>query len=225
MRPQLFQILIVLVLFACTDNNTNKRSDTVYANYTITAAEETENVTCVFQFYNGSSEGPTLVLQPPAAVLFDDVAVPVDSARLSGAYYELQRPLAGFAGQHTITFKNAEGKTYVETFTFQPFRLTNTLDAPVARGDLSLQITGLQAREPLRVLLTDTAFATPDINDIDTVKNGRLVLTQQALRNVTNGPVILHLYKEEERPLKNPPGRGGKLSITYSLSRTFELVD
>jgi hypothetical protein len=200
-------------------------TDALYADYTISADEDAENVTCVFRFYKGSSEGATLVLEPPSAVLLDGMAVPVDSAGLSGAYYEVQRPLAQFAGMHTIRFKNAEGKAFKETFTFQPFAISEELGETVLRGDLSIRFDGLPARAPLRVSLIDTSFATPDINDIDTVQNGALIVTQEAMRKVVSGPVTLHLYHEEERRLQHPPGAGGKLSITYGLSREFDLVD
>lgn len=224
MRDKLFQILILLLFFSCTDRSNNPGSDAVYADYSISGEEGDENITCLFRFYS-HRDGTPLLLEPPAAVLLDGVAVPVDSAGLSGAYYEVQKPLAAFAGAHTITFQSAEGKSYVEKFLFQPFSITHGLGETVPRATLTIQLAGLPATRPLRVLLTDTSFATPDINNIDTVQNGQLVITREALRNVANGPVMLHLYNEEERRLQQPPGRGGKLSITYGLSREFELTD
>ena len=225
MRLKLFQILISLILCSCNHKKGRTGTDAVYADYSITGEEGTDSVTCLLKFYKNRRVGSTLFLEPPAAVLFDGVAVPGDSAGLSGIYYEVQKPLDAFNGTHTIVFKNADGDTYKETFSFQPFSLRHELGEAVPRGDITIQLAGLQEAKPIRLLLTDTSFASPNINDIDTVKDGKLVITRNALRNVVNGPVILYLFKEEERPLKNPPVNGGKLSITYGLSREFELVE
>lgn len=224
MRHPLFQTLLLLLLLSCNSKKGPKSTDTVYADYSITAEEGGENVTCLLKFYKNRRVGSTLFLEPPAAVLFDGVAVRGDSAGLSGAYYEVQKNLAAFPGTHTIVFKNAEGDDYKETFSFQPFSIAGELGQTVPRGDITLQLQGLKDGEPLRVLLTDTAFYTPDINDIDTVKNGTVVITREALNRVASGRVVLHLYKEEERPLQHPPGGGGQLSINYGLSREFVLA-
>jgi hypothetical protein len=158
-------------------------------------------------------------------VTLDGIALEGDSARLSGAFYESQQPLDGFAGTHTIVFKNAEGKEYKEEFRFQPFTVTNDLTGAVPRGEIELQLEGLAPTDYVRVLLTDTSFTTTDINEVDTVRNGRITISRAALRNVASGPVTLHLFKEEERRLKNAPAGGGLLSITYGLSREFDLVE
>lgn len=197
----------------------------VYAEYTITGEESVENVTCLMRFFRSKNQTQALYLEPPAGVSFDGTTLEGDSAGLSGAYYEVQKPLTGFDGVHTIIFKNAEGKEYKETFQFQSFTIAATVDETVSRGDITLQLEGLQSGAPVRVLLTDTSFYTDDINEIDTVQNGQLVISEEALRNVTSGPVTLYLFKEDERPLRNRPAGGGRLSVTYSLSREFELVD
>ena len=82
--------------------------------------------------------------------------------------------------------------------------------------------------EPLdyvRVLLTDTSFASDDINWIDTVKNGRVVISADDLRKVVNGPVHLELIKEIDKPVKNGTKEGGQFSFSYGLKREFVLKD
>lgn len=225
MRRFLFQFLISLLVFSCTIKKSNTGTDAVYAEYSITGEEGDENVACVLKFFKSRHNSTALLLESPAAVLLDGTALEPDSAGRNGAVYEVQKPLAGFSGNHTIVFKNEVGKKYKEQFLFQPFSIASAIAETVPRGNIVLQVSGLQPTDYLRVVLTDTSFTTPDINDIDTVKNETLVITRAALQNVANGPVTLHLYKEEERPLKQAPGNGGKLSITYGLSREFELTD
>src|SRR5215217_454867 len=118
MRLKLFQILIALVLFSCTQKKAAPGTDAVYADYSITAEEGSDSVTCLLKFYKNRRDGSTVFLEPPAAVQFDGASVPGDSAGLSGAYYEVQKPLASFSGTHTIVFKNADGDQYKETFLF-----------------------------------------------------------------------------------------------------------
>ena len=226
MRRSVLFPIIAFLFFSCQGEKEDAPgTDAVFAAYAITAEEGGENVTCLLRFHAGNSRGPALLLEPPAEVTLDGVALEADSARLGGAYYEWQQSLTGFAGTHTIVFKNAEGKEYKEVFRFQPFTVTNDLTGTVPRGEIVLQLDGLAPTDYVRVLLTDTSFTTTDINEVDTVRNGRIAISRAALRNVASGPVTLHLFKEEERRLKNAPAGGGLLSITYGLSREFELVD
>jgi hypothetical protein len=224
MRVFFLSTLIALLFFSCQGKKQGTPgTDAVFAAYAITAEEGGENVTCLLRFHQRNSRGPALFLEPPAGVTFDGIALQADSTRLGGAYYEWQQPLASFEGTHTVVFKNAEGKEYKEDFRFQPFILTNDLTGTVPRGEIVLQLEGLAPTDYVRVLLTDTSFTTTDINEVDTVTDGRLSISRAALRNVASGPVTLHLFKEEERRLKNAPAGGGLLSITYGLSREFEL--
>src|SRR6476659_1199041 len=144
MRLKLFQTLIILVLCSCNQQKGRPGTDAVYADYSIAGEEDSDSVTCLLKFYKNRRVGSTLFLEPPAAVLFDGAAVPGDSAGLSGNYYEVQKPLAAFNGTHTIIFKNADGDTYKETFSFEPFSLRHELGETVSRGNITIQLTGLQ---------------------------------------------------------------------------------
>jgi hypothetical protein len=53
------------------------------------------------------------------------------------------------------------------------------------------------------------------------VVNGQLDL-REFLPAVANGPLVLHLFKEEDRSLKT---QNGRISITYGLKKEFELKD
>ena len=63
-----------------------------------------------------------------------------------------------------------------------------------------------------------------DINRLQTVTDGKLVISPEELQTVAAGPVTLMLYKEVEKTLEKGTLSGGRLSITYGLSREFELV-
>lgn len=199
------------------------RADSIYREYKIWGEEDREVVNCLFQFRQGGPDGPTLVLEE-GKVHFDDELLTPDSTTASGAYYESLKPLASFAGKHTVTFTDAEGRTNKEIFSFQPFALKNSWGEEVKREELLLQLEGLKTGDVLRVVATDTVFYNEGINELDTIQNGELDLRKR-IRSFKGGPVILHLYKEEERSLKNGRKEIGRISITYGLKREFLLRD
>jgi hypothetical protein len=93
------------------------------------------------------------------------------------------------------------------------------------RGDLVFNFKGLDPVDYLIVVLTDTSFASADINDVDTVRNGQLVIRADRLSALINGPIHLQFYREQTLPLKKSTQEGGKFMISYGLKRDFELKD
>jgi hypothetical protein len=222
--------ILTLTFFAgCASNEVGNSKDVnpdaIYFEYKIWANEKDSLATVYLQYRMGGHNGTTLVLNDPAKVQFDGEEIHVDSAKLSGAYYEIQKPLRSFAGEHNIFYKDQNNKEYTEKFSFKPFSLKTNIPSTVKRSDLPFDFEGLEPVDYLRVFATDTSFASVDINETDTVKNGRVIITKNQLNNLVNGPVALQFFKEEERPLKNTTKTGGKIFISYSLQRRFELKD
>ena len=88
--------------------------------------------------------------------------------KVTGAYYEVQRPLVSFMGKHTINFTDLNNREYSEEFEFTPFSLEPDVPSTLNRGDLVFNFKGLDPVDYLSVVLTDTSFTSVDINDIDT---------------------------------------------------------
>jgi len=219
----------ILFLFSCTSNEIGNSKDVnpdaVFFDYRIWADESREDVTVNLQYRMGGKNGTTLVLDEPSKVLFDGEQLQPDSAKVTGAYYEIQRPFSSFAGKHTITFTDLNKKEYKEEFEFIPFTLEPNVPAIMNRGDLVFTFKGLDSIDHLNVILTDTSFKSADINDIDSIKNGKLIISANRLSALINGPINLQFYKEVVRPLKSSTKEGGKLYISYGLKREFELKD
>lgn len=219
----------IFLLFSCTSdeirNIKDVDPDAVYFDYKIWAEETREDVTVNLQYRMGGKNGTALVLDAPSKVLFDGEQLQADSAKVTGHYYEIQRPFASFAGKHTISFTDLNKKEYNEEFEFTPFTLEPNVPATVNRGDVVFTFKGLDSLDQLHVILTDTSFTSADINDIDTVRNGRLVISANRLSALINGPINLQFYKEVEKPVKSSTKEGGKLFISYGLKREFELKD
>ena len=154
---------------------------------------------------------------------FDGKLLEVDSSRMNGAWYEISKPVKDFDGRHWITYTDINKKQYKEEFDFNFFSLRKEPPKEIKRGDLIFELDGLEPKDYVRLLLTDTSFYSRGIDRLDTVRNGRVIITRQDLDNLKNGPVSLEFYCEDEKTLKHSTREGGRLSISYGLKRVFEL--
>jgi|CXWL01.1.fsa_nt_gi hypothetical protein len=220
--------ILGIVFIACNnkkDKPYKTNPEAIWFDYKIIGEESDDNLTVMLQYRAGGEEGDAIAVGEPGKVMLDGEAVPADSTKMTGTFYELHKPVAAFAGKHSIVFTNADKKEYREEFDFQPVVLATLLADTVLRRDLVFEFEGLEPEEYLRVLLTDTSFANDGINRVDTVLNSRLVITKTDLEYLANGPVQLEFIREYERPVKNGTKEGGRLLITYSLKREFILKD
>ena len=113
-------LISAIFLFSCTSdeigNSKDVNPDAVFFDYKIWAEEEREDVTINLQYRMGGKNGTTLVLDEPSKAMFDGEQLKVDSAKVTGAYYEVQKPFASFPGKHTISFTDLNKKEYKEEF-------------------------------------------------------------------------------------------------------------
>ena len=219
----------LLAMTSCTSDEIGSTKDVnpddVYFDYEIWADETNPDVTVHLQYRMGGKNGTTLVLDEPSKVLLDGEQLKLDSAKVTGAYYEVQKPAASFAGMHTITFTDLNKKDYKEEFEFVPFTL-DSISPVVNRGDIVFTFKGLDSVDYLDVALTDTSFESADINDAHVmVRNGRLVISADRLSALVSGPINVQFYKEAVKPIKNGTKEGGRILIRYGLRRDFELKD
>lgn len=203
-------------------NGTPYNPALIFCDYRITGAEDQETVNCLFQFKTGGPEGKSLLLQPPSKVQLDGQILPADSAGLSGVLYEVSRPLGSFKGRHEIIYTDHQGKPHPLYFSFLPFTLAAPLPEKLDHPPLTLRFRDLPGKKtPLRLSLTDTAFATNDINEIIQVQNGELILDRDILERLKPGPLVLELVKEEETSLEGDGNLEGRLITSYGLRRSF----
>lgn len=225
----LINFLSILFFSACNSNeigsSADVNTDAIYFDYAVKGEEGRDDVTINLQYRMGGPNGTTLVLDNGSQVTLDGVKLDVDSAKFYGAFYEAQRRLEEFSGKHRIEFTHVNGKKYEEEFEYLPFSIQPDVPSEMNRGDLVFNLTGLEPVSLIRVTLIDTSFESADINRVDTVVNGKLVIKASRLEKITNGPIYMQLEKTIERPVKNGTQQGGKLLISYGLKRQFELKD
>lgn len=222
-------VFISVLFLSCTSNEIGNNKDvdpqSVYFDYRISGEEGRDNVTVFLQYRFSGPNGTTLVLENPAKVELDGKDIPVDSSKFSGAYYEVSVPAQDFTGKHSIIFTDLDKKEYKEEFDFQPVTLKTIIPKIFSRNDLVLNLDGLAPVDYVRVILTDTAFSSPDINRLDTVVNGSITISKKDLQKVVNGPVYLELTKETDKPVKEATREGGHFSFSYGIKRDFILQD
>ncbi len=151
--------ILLLVLISCSSNEIGNSKDVnpdaVFFDYEIWA-DEGKDVTVNLQFRRGGKNGTTLVLDEPSRVLLDGEQLNADSAKVTGAYYEIQKPAALFTGRHTISFTDLNKKEYKEEFEFTPFTLEPEIPSILNRGNLIFKFKGLDSINHLSEILTDT---------------------------------------------------------------------
>jgi hypothetical protein len=217
----------ILFITSCSSNEIGNSKDvnpeSIYFDYRVWGDEESGYITVKLQYRFAGPNGTTLLLQEPSKVTLDGADIQADSSKMSGAFYEITKPVSDFAGRHTIVFINAEQKEYKEEFSFYPISLKTTIPAVINRADLVFELDGLAPKDYVRVMMTDTASFSEGISRIDTVTNGRIVITKADLASLANGPVHFEISKEDEKRVKNGTREGGTLSVSYELKREFEL--
>ena len=206
-------------------NSNEVDPEAIYFDYKITAEEGNDKLTVMLQYKDGDKEGDAFAIDEPGKVLLDGEPVLKDSTIRTGPFYEVYKPIATFAGKHNIVLIDVNKKEYNEEFNFQPFSLLTAIADTLRRSELLFEFNGLDTEDYIRVLLTDTSFANDGINRVDTVRDGRITITETDLKNLNNGPVQLEFIREYERPVRSGTEAGGKLSINYSLKKEFILGD
>jgi hypothetical protein len=227
-KPFPFIFLVCILSFISCRNleapdKKHEKPNGIFFDYKIRSQENDSTVSVYLLYRLGGPNGNTLKLTDPAKVAFDGETLPVDSAKLAGAFYDVEKPAASFAGRHTIDFTDFDSKEHTLEFNYKPFKLKTKIPATINRGDIVFDFSGLSNGDYVRVILADTSFQSRDIHEIDTIENNRLVIPAEKLAHLTNGPITLILAKEIERPINNGAGERGRLFISYGMQREFEL--
>ena len=224
-RVVLFFILCI-VFFACNNKNDTGNTlnpENLYFDYKIAGEDGNDSITILLQYRDKGIDGDAISIGEIGKVELDGEPIPEVSAKMSGIFYELNKPLSVITGKHHIVFTDLDKNTYEEEFDFQPFTLLTQVADTIQRGKLVFEFGGLKPEALMTVLMTDTSFVNEGINRAFTVRGGRLEITQHELENLSNGPVQLEFIKEEERSFNTGTGTGRRLLMIYRLKREFFL--
>lgn len=231
MRQILAVVPFAFLLTSCLSNNREEANsgvdpNMIFHDYKITAEEGLEDVTVMVQCRLGGKDGTPVLLEEPSKLSLDGAMLYPDSAKLAGAFYEKSLPVTSFAGEHTLVFTDSRKKQHTTKFQFEPFDLAQEIPDRVSKKPLLLKLSNFPAKPTnVRLVMFDTSFVTPDINEELLVEHGEIRIDETRLANLANGPITLEIYREEEKTLKGISRKGGRVFITYSLRRQFEFTD
>lgn len=221
---------LFFLLIACSDERVDITDEEMaspgsfYQNFQVWGEEGREDVTIRLQFHEGNRNGNAVMIEGAGTVYLDDVPLSADSTKFNGVFYEISVPVADFTGNHTIRFTGPGGKEYREEFSFSPFSLVNDIPDEINRKPFDLQLRNFgNESDFVRLVMVDTAMESADVNEDVLVQEGKLSITEEHFANLTEGPIYLEIYREQEQLVRNEAKGGGKLLVTYALKRQFNL--
>lgn len=229
MQNTIFFFTFLLIIVSCKNKNADKKEadpKNIYRDYRVWGEEGRDEATLRLQYKKGDEEGDAIALEAPAKVLFDDAEIKADSSHFTGPYYELVKPIDEFSGSHNILYVDPVGKEHRDSFRFEPFSLVEEIPERLTRKSFQLKLANFPGTSTLiRLVMADTSLSSEGVNEEMRIENGIVNITEQELAKLSNGPVILEIYREEEKPIQGSSGKSGKLSMTYGIKREFELTD
>jgi hypothetical protein len=219
---------LVLTLQGCFNSAEREPlSDTqdIFLDYKIWGEEGNDSVMVMLQFREYDAFGETLLIGEPGTVVLDGQRIKADSTPMTGPFYTVYRHVKEFTGKHSIVYTDVDGRKYKEDFQFGPFSIVSGLSDTVSRSKLNIVFEGLNKREQVRILLTDTSFTSDGINRVDTIWNNKLTISRGDLLALQNGPINVEFIRENERRIRDATAAGGSISILYTIRRELYLKD
>ena len=217
----------LLAGWSCKDQPRHRSDDyaamPLYCDYRISGDDESGHVTVLMQFRAGGPDGPGMLLEKPAAVLFDGYELTPDSSRNHGVYYEQRWLASEFNGHHEVAFITGGGDTLRETFRYPVFGFAQPVPPKMAVADLEIELTGLPANDSLHILLLDTSYRNAGIDRYIRLQNNKILLSTDDFSRLEKGPVLFDIYRDEERELGETYEAGGRLALSYALHSRFLL--
>ncbi len=225
-------ILFLLIVFsACTSNEIGESKDVaqdkIYQQYSISYTEGNEKLSVYAQFRFAGKNGTTLVLTKPSQVVFDDEIIKVDSSNVSGAYYQIQKAVAGFYNKHHFIFTDINNKKFDNDFSFDAFKLVSLPPAVSKKQSFNLlfETTALQPGDYIEVTTnnTDSSFSvTHEAKD----GGNFIIIPAKELQRQKGNELSIEATLYRNIPLQQNTAEGGELEIKYALKAvTIRLND
>lgn len=212
---------LVSFVFSCTSNEIGYSKDvnpeTVYLYYTVSYDDGDDSVGCFLQYRFAGENGTTLILNSPAGVSIDGIAIAADSSTVSGAYYQKNFAAKDFAGKHVIVYTDMNGKVHKEPFSFDPVVCTTALPEVIDRSDVSFEFAGSLTDDEAVIRISDTSLQTEDVRVISKLTRGKITVTAEELKPLVNGPLTVEISKSIEQPFQHPTQEGGIFVLMYGI--------
>lgn len=217
--------LFVLLFTSCTRETIDSVSqDKIYATYEL-FYDKVRNVTeakATFQFSNGL--GTKLELKSPAEVKFNN-----DVLGLEPLFADYKKEYPGLVTNGTFTFKDLNGKSYVNTISAVPaIDLPANLQSMSRNADYSLSWVGDPVGKGQAVGVgLSSASAISVYGFLQAVENStNITLGSDKLKTIAttpDGKVYCIMDRYALNSLQQATSAGGQLKATYRVSRLITL--
>jgi hypothetical protein len=213
-------LLLITTLFACDNaeigDSKDVNQDKIYMDYNISYNEADEDVLLSLKFRFAGSTGTTLVLNNASQAELDGEKLKVDSTEYGGAFYQLSKPVNRFAGKHTLTFTDINGKKFENSFEFAPFTLVNLPATADRNKDLlvSYNINDLNKDDDIEINSVDTDSS---FHYHQSGANTSVAIPASDLKRQKNDDVSFEATIYRKIPLSQTTAEGGTLMLTYRL--------
>lgn len=221
-KPALVLMAPFLALAACTSNEIGDSKDVaqdkIYQSYSISYSEGNTNAEVYCQFRFAGKNGTTLVLNNPSQVQFDGETINVDSSAGGGAYYQVNKPAAGFFGKHTITYITTDNKKLANSFSFDNFKLINVPVTASKRQALKLnfETPALHGDDHIEISTTNTDSSF-SVTHHAADEGNAIIITANDLKRQKVKELSVEATLYRDIPLQQSTLEGGKLSTRYTL--------
>lgn len=223
--PGFLAVLILAGCFGSAEREPLSDPEDIFFDYKIWGEEGNDSVMVMLQFREYDAFGETILITEPGSVTLDGRRILADSTPMTGPFYTAYKHVKDFTGKHTIAYTDINGRKYKEEFNFSPFMIRSELGDTITRSKLTILFDGLNKRDLVRLLLTDTSFTSDGINRLDTIWNNKLIISRGDLLSLQNGPINLEFIRENERRVSERTAAGGTISILYTIRRELFLQD
>ena len=223
-------LFLLISISSCTSNEVGQSKDVaqdkIYQQYTIKYSEGNDKANVFAQFRFAGSNGTTLVLSTPSQLAFDEAIIKVDSSGGSGAYYEVNKPIANFYGKHHFIFTDLNNKKFDNDFSFDTFRLVNVPASASKKQSLNLSFESgtLQPGDYINVSSanTDSSFSVR----YEPTSTKAINISSSDLMRQKNGEIKLETTLYRKINLQQNTAEGGEMEVRYTLKPiTVKLVD
>jgi hypothetical protein len=228
MKYTLFPLVAALFLISCSTEEIGNSRDvnpaTVFTSYSISYTEGEPDVTCTAQFRFAGKEGTTLLLSDTSRVQLDDQTIAVDSNEYRGAFYETERAMPAFTGEHHFSFRDIRGKEYKEDFSFQPITLAQPIPLTLEAKDFILDFSGTENGDSVSISISDSSRLTNDNWQDCIVSNSRVAVSAAIFDSLKSGPVKINIYLRRKKEVKHCPEEGGIFMQEFILKERNALL-
>ena len=221
---QRLSYFLLVSIYSCNGSDIGDTSGTaknISQHYSVVYQEGNGNLQVYAQFRIGNDKGPSIALNSPGNIQFDDALLNADSSNRKEIIYHQLLSVENVYGEHHFTFTGMDNKKYDNKFLFDDFKINLPLtihkDQPL---NVEFATSPLQKFDYIQIspLESDSSFSVT-YSGADTTKC--IVIPPANLQKQRTGQLKLAVTLYRRMPLKKSTPGGGYIEIMYTLDPVY----